>query len=89
MQMKLLRIIYINSDVTDQLLIRRSAFVEHRDKMGYSGAVHQLFMDFKREVRVICDILVEYDIPMKLVRLINIRLYKAYMITNDVSDAYE
>jgi len=47
--------------------------------MEYNEAVHQLFIDFKKaydSVRreVLCNILIEFGIPKKLVRLIKMRL---------------
>jgi hypothetical protein len=47
--MKLLRITSVGFDVTDQLLIRFSAFVRYgRKKWEYNETVHQLFIDFKK-----------------------------------------
>ena len=48
-------------------------------KLEYNEAVHQLFIDFKKtydSVRreVLCNILVEFGIPMKLERLIKMCL---------------
>jgi hypothetical protein len=48
-------------------------------KWEYNGAVHQLFVDFKKaydSVRreVLYNILIEFDIPLKLVRLIKMCL---------------
>jgi hypothetical protein len=82
--MKLLGIISAGSDVTDQLLIRSFAFVRHRrTKWEYNGTVHQLFIDFKkahdsarREVLVLYNILIEFGVPMKLVKLIETCLNK-------------
>jgi hypothetical protein len=68
----------VGFDITDQLLIRFSAFVIYwRKKWEYNEAVHQLFIDFKKaydSVRreVLYNILIEFGIPMKLVRLIKI-----------------
>jgi hypothetical protein len=66
--------------VTDQLLIRFSAFVRYwRKKWEYNETVHQLFLDFKKaydSVRreVLYNILTEFGVPMKLVRLIKMCL---------------
>jgi hypothetical protein len=76
MQRELLGIISVNFDITGQLLIIYSAFVKILEKKWeYNEAVHQLFIDFKKaydSVRqeVLYNILTEFDIPMKLVRLI-------------------
>jgi hypothetical protein len=66
--MKLLGIISMGFDVTDQLLIRFSAFVRYWRKKW------ELFIDFKKaydSVRreVLYNILTEFGVPMKLVRL--------------------
>jgi hypothetical protein len=46
---KLLGIISVGFDVTDQLLIRFFAFVRYwRKKWEYNETVHQLFSDFKK-----------------------------------------
>ena len=52
-------------------------------KWEYIVAVHQLFIDFKKaydSVRreVLCNILIEFGIPMKLVRLIKMCLNETY-----------
>jgi hypothetical protein len=39
----------VDFDITDQLLIRFSAFVRYWKKVGYSETVHQLFVDFKKD----------------------------------------
>jgi hypothetical protein len=47
--MKLLGIISVGFDVTDQLLIIFFAFVRHwRIKWEYNETVHKLFVDFKQ-----------------------------------------
>jgi hypothetical protein len=47
--MKLLEIISVGFDVTDQLLIGLSAFVRYwRKKLEYNETLHQLFIDFKK-----------------------------------------
>jgi hypothetical protein len=66
----------VEFDATGQLLIIYSAFIKYYEKKWeYSKAVHQLFMNFKKaydSVRseVLYNILIEYGIPKKLVRLI-------------------
>ena len=73
-------IINVDFDTMGQLLIIYSAFVKYlRKKWEYNEAVHQLFIGFKKayvSVRreVLCNILIEFDIPMKLVRLIKMWL---------------
>jgi hypothetical protein len=70
--MKLLGITSVGFNVTDQPLIRFSAFVKYWE---YNETVHQLFIVFKKaydSVRreVLYNILIEFGVPMKLVRLI-------------------
>jgi hypothetical protein len=72
MLMRLLEIISVGFDVTDQLLIRSFAFVKY-------WTVHQLFVDLKKvydSVRreVLYSILIKFGVPMKLVRLIKMCL---------------
>jgi hypothetical protein len=74
--MTLLGTISVDFDVTDQLLIRFSSFIRYWEKKWeYNETVHQLFIDFKKaydSVRreVLYNILIEFGIPVKLVRLI-------------------
>jgi len=74
--MKLYGIISMGFDATSQLLIIYSAFLKYlRIKWEYNEAVHHPFIDFKKvydSVRreVLYSILIEFGIPMKLVRLI-------------------
>jgi hypothetical protein len=74
----------VGFDVTDQLLIRYFAFVSHwRKKWEYNETVHQLFIDFKKaydsaRVEILYNILIEFGVPMKLVRLIKMCLNKTY-----------
>jgi hypothetical protein len=62
----------------NQLLIRVSAFVRYwRKKWEYNEAVHKLFIDLKKACdserrEVLYSILVEFGVPLKLVRLINV-----------------
>jgi hypothetical protein len=80
--MKLLGIISVGIDVTDQLPIRSFAFVRYwRKKWEYNKAVHQLFVDFKKaydsvKTEVLYNILIEFGVPLKLIRLIKLQLNK-------------
>jgi len=52
-------------------------------KWDYNEAVHQLFIDFKNaydsvRMEVLCNILIEFGIPTKLVRLIIMCLTETY-----------
>jgi hypothetical protein len=82
--MKVLGIISVDFDVSDQLLIRSFAFVRYwRKKKEYNETVHQLFVDLKEayhSVRreVLYSILIEFGIPKKLVRLIKMCLKEMY-----------
>jgi hypothetical protein len=52
--MKLLGITSAGFNVTDQLLIRFSAFVRYwKKKWEYNETVHQLFIDFSVEGRIV------------------------------------
>jgi len=70
----------VDSDAIGQLLITCSLFVKYlRKKREHSEAVHQLFIDFKKaydSVRreALYNILIEFGIPKKLVRLIKMCL---------------
>jgi hypothetical protein len=73
--MKLLGMISVGFDITDQLLIRSFAIVRYWRNKEYNETVHQLFVDFKKayvSVRreVLYSILILFGVPMKLVRLI-------------------
>jgi hypothetical protein len=82
--MKLLGIVIAGFDVTDQLLIRFSAFVRYwRKKWEYNETVHQTFIDFKKAYdsvkrEALYNILIEFSVPMKLVRLIKMCLNETY-----------
>ena len=73
-------IINMDFDATGQLLIIYSAFIKClKQKWEYNEAVHQLLIDCKKaydSVRSIylCNILIEFGIPMKLVSLIEMCL---------------
>jgi hypothetical protein len=71
----------VGSVVTDLLWIRFST--DTREKREHNGTVHQLFLDFKKAYdsikrEVLYNILVEFGIPKKLVRLIKICLNETY-----------
>jgi hypothetical protein len=70
--MRLLGIISVGFDVTDQLMIRTFTFVKYWRRNG--STMRQLFTDFKKacdSVRreVLYNILIEFGAPMKLVFL--------------------
>jgi hypothetical protein len=46
--MKLMGIISVDEDTIDQLQIAYAAFIKYLRKMGYKGAVHQLYTDLKK-----------------------------------------
>ena len=69
-----------NRSTTDHMFCIRQILEK---KWEYNEAVHQLFMDFKKaydSVRreVLYNILIEFGIPMKLVRLLKICLNEKY-----------
>ena len=84
MQRKLLGIINLDFDATGQLLIIYSVFVTYfRKKWEYSETVHKLLIDLTTaydSVRkeVLYNILTEFGIHMKLVRLIKMCLTESY-----------
>jgi hypothetical protein len=74
----------VGFDVRDQLLIR---FLHSSDtgekKWEYNETVHQVFVDFKEAYdlvrrEVLHNIVIEFVIPMKLVRLIKMFLNETY-----------
>jgi len=77
-------IISVDFDVRDQLLIRYFAFVKVlANKWEYNGTVHQLFIDFEKACDslrrdVLCNIVTEFGIFMKLVRLSKMCLNETY-----------
>jgi len=79
-----LGIINVDLDATGQLLFIYSAFVKHlRKKWEYNEAVHHLFIEFKKaydSVRreILCNIITDFGIPMKLVRLTKMCLTETY-----------
>jgi hypothetical protein len=81
--MKLLGTISVDFDVTDQLLIRFSAFVRYWKKLEYNETVHKLFVDFQKAYnsvkrKVLYNNLIVLGIPMKLVRMIKMCLNEKY-----------
>ena len=73
---EMLGIINLDFDIAGQLLIIYSLFVEYlKKKCKYNEeAVHHLFIDFRKSYdsvrgEVLYNILIEFDIPMKLERL--------------------
>ena len=78
--MKLLGIISVDFDATGQLLITYIAFFKHlRKKWEYNEVLHQLLIVFKKaydSVRreFLYNILIEFVIPVKLIRLIKMCL---------------
>ena len=93
-----MRIISLNFEATVQLLIIYCAFVKYwrKKKWEYSEAVQQLFIDFKKAYdsfrrEVLCNILFQFVIPMKLVRLIKMCLTETYSRVragNNLSDMF-
>jgi len=83
MQKKIVGIINVDFEATGQLLVIYSAFIKYLKKWKYKEAVHQLVIDFKNaydSVRreALYNILIEFGIPMKLVRLIKMCLTETY-----------
>jgi len=79
MQRKLLSIISVDFDATDQTAHVFCSCQILKKKWEYSEEVNQLFIDFKKpydSVRreVLYNILIEFGIPMKLLRLIKMCL---------------
>jgi hypothetical protein len=48
------------------------------EKWEYNETVHQLFVDFKKTYDSVYNILIDFGIPMKLVRLLNMCLNETY-----------
>ena len=77
-------IINVDFDAAGQLLIIYSAFVKYlRKKWEYNEAEHKLLVDFKKAYdsvkrEVLYNILIEFGIPMKLVRIIKMCLTETY-----------
>jgi hypothetical protein len=71
-EMKLLGLTSVGLGVADQLLIRFPALVRHWRRN--ENTMRQLFMDFKKAYdsvrrKVLYNILIEFGVPLKLVRL--------------------
>jgi hypothetical protein len=69
-----------NRSTADQIFCIRQML---KKKWEYNETVHQLFIDFKKaydSVRreVLCNILIEFGVPKKLVRLIKMCLNETY-----------
>jgi len=83
-------------NATGRLLIIYSAFAKYLKKWEYNEEVHQLFINFKKaydSVRreVLHKILIEFGIPMKLLRLIKMSLTETYSrvrVGKNVSDRF-
>jgi hypothetical protein len=95
--MKLLGIASVGFDITDQLLIRFSAFIRYwRKNRSYNKTIYQLFIDFKKAYvslrrEVLYIILIEFGVPMKLLRLIKTCLNETYSkvyIGKHLSDSF-
>ncbi|KAJ4433909.1 hypothetical protein ANN_16222 [Periplaneta americana] len=82
-----------NRSTIDQIFCIRQILEK---KWEYKGTVHQLFIDFKKAYdsvkrEILCDILMEFGIPKKLVRLIKMCLNETYSrvrIGQCLSDAF-
>jgi hypothetical protein len=73
----------VGLDVIDQVLIRVLEFIRYWRKWEYIETVHQLFVDFKNVYdsirrRVSYNILIEFGVSMKLLRLIKMCLNETY-----------
>jgi len=87
----------VDFDATSQLLIIYFVFIKYlRKKWEYNEMVHQLIIEFKKgydSVRreILCNILTEFGIPMKLVRLIKMCLTETFSricVSNNLSDVF-
>jgi hypothetical protein len=95
--MKLLGIISVGFNITDQVLVRFVCIRQIlKTKLKYNETVHQLFINFKTaydSVRreVLNNILIEFGVPMKLVRLIEVclnEMYSTFRIGKHLSDNF-
>jgi hypothetical protein len=80
LQRKLLEIINVDSDVTGRLLITYSAFVKYLKKNGNTMKQCISCLDFKKAYdlirrEVLYNILMEFGVPKKLVRLIKMCIW--------------
>jgi hypothetical protein len=84
MQRELLGIISVDFNTTGEILINIFCICQiHEKKREYNDAVHRLFTDFKKACNSVrredlYNILIEFGIPMKLVRLIKMCLNETY-----------
>jgi len=87
----------VDFDAKTQLLFIYSTFFKYlRKKWEYNEVEHQLFIDFKKAHdsvmrTVLYNILIEFSIPMKWVRLIKMCLTETYSrvrISKHVSDMF-
>jgi hypothetical protein len=72
--MKLLGIISVGFDITDQLLICFLGLSDTREKWEYNETVHQLFVDFKKAYDsnrrgILYNNVTEFGVTMKLVMM--------------------
>jgi hypothetical protein len=82
-QMKFLGFISVGFHVTDQLLIRFTAFIRYWRKNWSTMKLHQLVIDYKKaydsvKKEVLYIIFMEFGVSMKLVRLIKMCLNETY-----------
>jgi hypothetical protein len=93
--MKLLGIISVGFDVTDQLLTRPFAFITYWGKNGstmrqYISYLYKKAYDLVR-TDVLYNILIEFGVPMRLVRLIKMcfnETYSEVRISKHLSDNF-
>jgi hypothetical protein len=76
-----LGIISVGFHITDQLLIRLSAFMRYGRKSGSTMRQYMLFMDLKKAYNsigkeVLYSILIDFGVRIKLIRLIKIYFYE-------------
>lgn len=82
--MELVGIIIMDCGVIDELLIKYSAFVKYLNRKNGNTVGHtQLYVDFKKTYdlvrrKVLCNILIEFCIPIQLVMLIKMCINQTY-----------